>query len=194
MTEDALLRLVYLSVLGAAIVAGVFAAYRGRMATGIQHALVWVLIILGLVAVYGLREDLMAALLPGMAVERQEGDALVLRRASDGHFHLRAEVNGAPVEFLVDTGASDLVLSRRDAERAGLDLESLNYTQRAMTANGPVAIAPIRLERVEVAGIAAQDVPAVVGSEGLFGSLMGMSYLDRWSRVTVEGDRMILEP
>ncbi|MFO7853964.1 MAG: TIGR02281 family clan AA aspartic protease [Paracoccaceae bacterium] len=193
MTEDALLRLVYLSVLGAAILAGVFAAYRGRMATGIQHALVWVLIILGLVAVYGLREDLMAALLPGATVERQ-GDALVLRRAADGHFHLNAEVNGAPVEFLVDTGASDLVLSRRDAQSAGIDPDEIAYTRRAMTANGQVSIAPVRLERVEIAGIEARDVPAVVGSEGLFGSLMGMSYLDRWSRVTVEGDRMTLEP
>jgi len=193
MTEDALLRLVYLSVLGAAIVAGVFAAYRGRMATGIQHALVWVLIILGLVAVYGLREDLMAALQPGAAVERQ-GGALVLRRAADGHFHLNAEVNGAPVEFLVDTGASDLVLSRRDARRAGIDPDEIAYTRRAMTANGQVSIAPVRLDKVEISGIETRDVPAVVGSEGLFGSLMGMSYLDRWSRVTVEGDRMTLEP
>lgn len=193
MNEDALLRLVYLSVLGAAIVAGVFAAYRGRMATGIQHALVWVLIILGLVAVYGLREDLTAALVPGTAVERK-GDALVLRRAADGHFHLNAEVNGAPVEFLVDTGASDLVLSRRDARRAGIDPDEIAYTRRAMTANGQVSIAPVRLDSVEIAGIEARGVPAVVGSEGLFGSLMGMSYLDRWSRVTVEGDRMTLEP
>lgn len=193
MTEDALLRLVYLSVLGAAILAGVIAAYRGRLATGIQHALVWLLIILGLVAAYGLRDDLTAALLPGTAVERQ-GGALVLRRAANGHFQVNAEVNGAPVEFLVDTGASDLVLSRRDARRAGLDPETLAYTRRAMTANGPVSIAPVRLDRVAVAGVVARDVPAVVGSEGLFGSLMGMSYLDRWSRVTVEGDRMTLEP
>ena len=185
--------LLYLTLLGCAVLAWAFAAYRGRMGAALQHALLWGLIVLGLVAAYGLKDDISAALLPGAAVETAEG-ALVLPRARDGHFHLTAEVNGAPVEFLVDTGASDLVLTPADARRAGLAPESLSYSGRAMTANGAVALAPVRLETVRVGPHTARDVRAAVGGDGLFGSLMGMSFLDRWSRVTVEGDRMTLEP
>ena len=55
-----------------------------------------------------------------------------------------------PVRFMVDTGASDIVLSRRDAERVGIEPGSLSYLGRARTANGAVATAPVRLARGRV--------------------------------------------
>ena len=193
MDDHSFARLIYLLLLGAAIAVGVFAAYRGRASTGLRDAAVWGMIILGLVALYGLKDDLRAALIPGEAVRGAEG-AVVLRRAPDGHFHLRAEVNGQPVRFLVDTGATDVVLTRDDAARAGLDPATLAYTRRAMTANGAVMTAPVRLERLSVNDLETRDVSAVVGGDGLFQSLLGMSWLDRFRRISVEGDRMILEP
>lgn len=186
-------RLAYLTLLGAAVAAGVFAAYRGRIASGLRDALVWGLIVLGLVAVYGLRDDLSAALWPQAAVLRDDG-VLELRRARDGHFHMTAEVNGAPVRFLVDTGASGLVLTLDDAERAGIDVASLDFSRRAQTANGTAAVAPVRLRTLDAAGRSARGVPALVGGDGLFASLMGMDWLGGYRRVVVEGDRMRLEP
>ena len=109
----------------------------------------------------------------------------MLRRGRDGHFHLTAQVNGAPVRFLVDTGASDVVLTRDDAVRVGLDPARLDFTRRAMTANGPVMTAPVRLDRVAVGELEARTVPAVVGGGELFQSLLGMSYLDGFRRIAV---------
>ena len=193
METEGLARFAYLALIGAAVIAGVFAAYRGRLGSGLRDGLVWGLIILGLVAAYGLKDDIRSALLPHQAVQTA-GESLVLRRGRDGHFHLTAEVNGAQVRFLVDTGASDVVLTRDDAVRAGLDPARLDFTRRAMTANGPVMTAPVRLDRVAVGELEARDVPAVVGGGGLFQSLLGMSYLDGFRRISVEGDRMILTP
>ncbi|MEM1316036.1 MAG: TIGR02281 family clan AA aspartic protease [Pseudomonadota bacterium] len=186
-------RLIYLTLLGAAILAGVLAAYRGRMGAGLRDALTWGLIFVGLIAAYGLKDDVSRALNPQAASLLPEG-GVALRRAADGHFHMEAEVNGVPVTFLVDTGATQIVLTRRDAERAGIDPERLAYTSRSMTANGPVSNAPVRLETLEAAGVPMSNVRAVVAGGDLFQSLLGMDFLERFRRISVEGDRLILTP
>jgi clan AA aspartic protease (TIGR02281 family) len=83
---------------------------------------------------------------------------------------------------MIDTGASGIVLSRRDAERVGLDPGSLTYAARAQTANGLVQIAPVRLDTVRLGDFTDTAVPAAVNSGALDGSLLGMSYLDRFAR------------
>lgn len=193
MFSDDTARLIYLALLGCAIAGSMFALYRGRLSRGVRDAAIWGLIFLGFIAAYGLRHEISGALNPSQAVMTDQG-AVMLRRGADGHFRLQAEVNGAPVTFLVDTGASDVVLTQADARRAGLDPKSLSYTRYAQTANGSAAFAPVRLDRLEFAGLSARDVPAAVSQGELFTSLLGMSYLDRFSRVTVEGERMLLAP
>ena len=97
-----------------------------------------------------------------------------------------------PVRFLVDTGASELVLSLADAARVGIDPASSAFVGRARTANGMVATAPVRLGRVEFGGFSDSGVPASVGGGELDVSLLGMSYLDRFASIEIEGDRMTL--
>jgi aspartyl protease family protein len=193
MDSDSLARLAYLALLACAVIGALFALYRGRLRSGVRDALLWGLIFLGFVAAYGLKDDIAGALDPSQAVMTEQG-AVLLRRGPDGHFRLQAEVNGAPVTFLVDTGATDVVLTREAARRAGLDPDALRYTRRAQTANGIARFAPVRLERLEFAGLSARDVPAAVSEGRLFTSLLGMSYLDRFRRISVEGDRMLLSP
>ncbi|MEC9432710.1 MAG: TIGR02281 family clan AA aspartic protease [Pseudomonadota bacterium] len=193
LSSDSVPRLLYLVLLGLAVLVGVGAAYRGRRASGLRDAAVWALIFLGFVAAYGLRDDIGSALSPRVAAVSDAGD-LVLRRGPDGHFHVQAEVNGAPVTFLVDTGASGVVLNAADARRAGFELSDLRFTSRARTANGEVRLAPVRVDRLALGPVAATGVRASVSEGELFSSLLGMSFLDRFARVTVEGDRMYLTP
>ena len=103
------------------------------------------------VIAYGFRDVLREELLPAEMVQVAP-DAIELRRGRDGHFHAELEVNGKPVRFMVDTGASDIVLSRRDAERVGLDPGALTFPGRAMTANGAVGTAAVRLGVVKLGG------------------------------------------
>lgn len=193
LNSDELARFAYLALLGAAILAGVLAAYRGRIGTGLRDAAIWVLIILGFVGVYGLKDDLRAALFPGSIATRADG-ALELHRGRDNHFRLDARVNGEPVTFLVDTGASDLVLTRDDARRAGIDPAGLNFAGYARTANGGVRTAQVRLDALEFGGFSLRDVPAVVTDGELFQSLLGMTVISQFAKVSMEGDRLRLEP
>lgn len=188
---DAQARLFYLSILGIVVAASLFRMYRGRLAHGVQHAMIWVLIVAGLVLAYGFKDQLRMQLLPGQMVHMDE-DTVALTRRSDGHFHLIAVVNGKDIEFLVDTGATNIVLNRRDAAAVGLNLEELAFTQRAMTANGAVRGAPVLLDTFQFAGFEDRDVRATVNEGDLPLSLLGMRYLSRFSRIAIEGDRMVL--
>lgn len=96
----------------------------------------------------------------------------------EGHVELDAVVNGAPVHFLVDTGATMVVLSLRDAAAAGISRAGLDFSIKTQTANGIGRAAPITLRELRVGQFSANDVPAAV-VENLRISLLGQTFLKR---------------
>ena len=188
---DTLVRLLYLGVLLAGLLALSFNGGPLRIGRWLRDLAIWGLVAAMIIIVYANRDTLRASLFPGRAVVGADG-AIELRRGLDGHFSADLVVNGAPIRFLVDTGATDIVLGRSDARRAGLDPASLAFTGRAVTANGTVATAPVRLDRLEFGSIRLNDVPASVTDGGFDGSLLGMRFLSRFGRIEIEGDRMRL--
>jgi aspartyl protease family protein len=119
----------------------------------------------------------------------------VIRRGSDGHFHVEADVNGSPVRFLVDTGATTTVLSMQDAERSGIETELLEFNRPAQTANGLTYFAHAQLRTLEIGPFRLSDVPVgVMQSEAMNLSLLGMSALDRFGSWRIEGNEMVLVP
>ncbi len=191
--SESLGRLAYLALLGCAIFAGVVTAYRGRLGTGLRDAAIWILIFIGFIGAFAMRHDIAAALMPTEPTVSQGGEILI-PRSMGGHFHVRADVNGEPVTFLVDTGASGIVLTADDARRVGIAPSSLDFTASAQTANGTVRLAPVRLGSLSLGPVQAKDVRATVSEGELFTNLLGMDFLERFRRVTVEGDRMVLTP
>ena len=188
MSPDDTASLVYLLLLFLLIAGTYLLASRGRMGQVLTQAAIWALIFLGTIAAYGLWPDIRQALLPTQAaVVTPEGQAVAVPRAMNGHYYLTLQVNGQPVTFTVDTGASDLVLSRDDARRAGIDPDRLAYLGSADTANGTVRTARVALE-----GIVDRDVPAVVTDGALDSSLLGMTYLHLFSRLEIAEGEMIL--
>lgn len=183
--------LIYLLLLLMAVGGYLFASLRDRPGKTLQQISVWGLIFLGLIAVFGMWDDIKATLLPRQNVYADGRIEVPL--GPDGHYYLTAEVNGTAVRFVVDTGATEIVLSRRDAERSGIDAAGLAFTGRAQTANGAVATAPIRLTSIDIGPIHDSNIRAVVNDGQMEGSLMGMAYLTRFARVEFNGDRMILE-
>jgi aspartyl protease family protein len=183
-------RLVYLSILGSVLV--LWFVVQGRQSLGrlLQQAAAWGLIFLGAIAVVGLWQDIRQTVRPAQSVI--SAGRIELPRAPDGHYYVTAEVNGTPTRFVVDTGASQIVLSRRDAARAGLDTQSLIFTGRARTANGTVRTAPVRLDRLSIGPIEDRNLRAVVNEGEMDGSLLGMDYLRRFSSVEITGERLVL--
>ena len=115
-------------------------------------------------------------------------------RASDGHYWAEGEVNGAPVRFLVDTGATAVALTPEDAQRLGFDLSKLHYGYSVVTAGGKARAASVRLASVTVAGARLEDVDALVIEKGLDASLLGMSYLGRLSSFQANRQALFLRP
>lgn len=116
----------------------------------------------------------------------------VLRRQHDGHFYTEASVDGARVRLLVDTGASMVALTGDDAEAIGLSWDEADLRPIGRGASGPVNGVSVRLERIEVAGIEAQNVDAAIIPEGLDVSLLGQSFLSKLQNVSISGDEMRL--
>jgi aspartyl protease family protein len=120
------------------------------------------------------------------------GGDVTLRRAGNGHFYADAEVNGTSVRMLADTGASIVVLGEDDAESVGLDPDSLDYSQSVSTANGRASAAVVTLDELRVGSIVRQNVRALV-TKGLSGSLLGMSFFNTLSQVSMESDELVLK-
>jgi len=129
----------------------------------------------------------------GPSVPSPGGDAALVKSA-DGHFWAEALVNGQRVRFLVDTGATTVALTIQDAERLGLNPNTLNYGYKVSTANGEARAAAIKLASVSVAGARVDDVQALVIEKGLPTSLLGMTYLGRLSRFEATRTALILRP
>jgi aspartyl protease family protein len=116
----------------------------------------------------------------------------VLPRAPNGHFYAQASVNGSPVNFLVDTGASMVALTGEDAAAAGLTWSDADVRIVAAGASGPVYGVPVRLDHVNLGGHEASNVEAAIIPKGLDVSLLGQSFLSTIEPVRIEGDRMVL--
>ena len=107
-----------------------------------------------------------------------------------GHYVAQGSVNGTPVRFLVDTGATAVTLSPEFARRAGLDLRDAKPVF-VLTANGRVMGRQLRLDRVALGGLELHQVDAIV-QDGLGDqALLGMTFLSR-TELRREGDRLVL--
>jgi aspartyl protease family protein len=189
--------LLWLVALGGALIVHI----RARPGTALKQAAVWVLVGAGLVLAYSFRDDalaikdrIVAELLPYQGRVAADGQAVVFRRARGGHFVVEADVDGVDMRFLVDTGASEVVLSPADAQRLGFDLDRLRFDRVFITANGRVKAASVMLARIAIGPIAVHNVRAAVNGVPMDVSLLGMSFLDRIGGYRVERDTLTLLP
>lgn len=190
MSGDDIASLLYLMLLAVAIAGWFFVQNRDSLGKLVQQAAIWGLIFVGAIAVAGLWDDIRSSFTPNQAVISDR--AIEVPRSVDGHYHLTLTVNGTDVDFVVDTGASQVVLTRQDAIRVGLDPDDLRFIGSAATANGIVATAPVRLDRVALGPIEDRNLRAVVNDGELFSSLLGMEYLGRFSSIEIRDDTLIL--
>ena len=188
---DNFARLAYLVLLLIAVGGFLLVELRERPGKTLRMAAAWGLIFLGAIALAGLWPDIRNAIAPEARII--EGNRIEVPIGNDGHYHLTAQVNDVSIRFVIDTGASTIALGPRDAERVGIDLDNLAYIGEARTANGIVETAPVRLDTLTIGDIRDENVPAMVLRADLEQSLMGMSYLSRFARVSIEANRLILE-
>ncbi|EAQ13643.1 MULTISPECIES: TIGR02281 family clan AA aspartic protease [Maritimibacter] len=183
-------RLTYLVLLGAAVIGSFFMMNKANLGKSLQQLAIWALIFVGAIGAYGLWNDISRDVMPRQSVVSQ--GVVEVPRRPDGHFYLTLEVDGTPVNFVVDTGASQVVLSMDDARRVGLNPDDLPFIGTAMTANGEVRTAPTTVDEMVLGDITERDVRVYVNEGAMDMSLLGMTYLRRFDRIEIADDMLIL--
>jgi|JI8StandDraft_2_1071088.scaffolds.fasta_scaffold03978_6 aspartyl protease family protein len=191
LSEDQWERFVYLSILLVALGSYALVAARGNIGTRLRHLLLWALLFTGVAAGYSLWDGVRLT----QTTVQTSGEGMVVRRGLDGHFHLTLEIVGAsgqaqPVRFIVDTGATQMVLTRADAQRLGYGERDLRFTGTAQTANGTTRTATVTLPQVSLAGHQSSRVRALVNEGELHSSLLGMGYLERFASLEITRDQL----
>jgi len=132
------------------------------------------------------------------AYEPQEpatsGRSLMIEANRQGHFQVDARIEGRHLDFMVDSGASMVVMRESDAAQVGIHPMPVDYTATVSTANGKIKAAPAKLDRIEVGGITVYDVQALVLPDDVLGvNLLGVSFLSRLKRYEYANGRLVLE-
>jgi aspartyl protease family protein len=182
----------------ALVSSGLVATRRLDLGRTARHAAIWAAILAVLIVGYTFRDDFVSAGLrvvsainPAYAVANGPG-SMVIGRGEGGGFYVMGKVNGAPVRFLVDTGATQIVLGPADAERAGLATAALRFSDPSETANGVGYGAAASARSLVVGPVSLADVPVTINQAPMSASLLGMPFLDRFASVEVRGDRLFL--
>jgi aspartyl protease family protein len=119
---------------------------------------------------------------------------VVVPRDSRGHYALEASINGRRMNVMVDTGASVVALTKRDASRLGINPAGSDYTSEVHTANGTVRAARVTLDAIEIGDIRVRDVTGlVVPDDALSENLLGLSFLSQLKRYEFSDGRLVME-
>lgn len=194
MTNDLMLGGVYL-LMAVMLVLGALMSRREPFARVLTFALAWIAIFGGGFILLTFRDNLgwVAQRLKAEAVGTpvtQPGETRI-PMAVDGHFWVRADVNGREVRFLIDSGATMTTIDRQTAAAAGVDIDP-KRTQLVRTGNGMIRVARGRAESLQVGGIQRRDI-AVQISESDNLNVLGMNFLSSLDRWGVEGRWLVLE-
>jgi aspartyl protease family protein len=187
----------FIYLLGVLVLVGsALAVRRIPLAQGLKMFIGWVLIFGAGFIVFTLKDEFMALgnrllLETRGGVEQTAPGEIRIRQASDGHFWVTAEVNGEPVRFLIDSGATTTSLSRDTAERVGIAPRP-GFQAMVQTANGVVMVDRGRAESIRIGPIGRNDVGVHISDA--FGDLnvIGMNFLSTLSGWSVEGRSLVL--
>jgi aspartyl protease family protein len=191
-------RLVQYGIILAAVASGVVYSRRFTARETFRNIAIWAGIAIVLVLGYTFYDrikdaagDAKTALVPSYPSE-MDANTMVFSENRDGDFDVIGSVNGHTVEFMVDTGASDIVLSPDDAQRAGIDMSSLHYIGRYETANGEGRGAPYTLDTLEIGPVKLFNVPVSINQTKMHASLLGMAFLKRMKSFEMKGQKLYL--
>ena len=195
MTNDIMLGGLYI-LMASMLVLGALMARRERFARLATMALAWVAIFAGGFVLFTFRDDLgwvaqrLRAEATGAPVE--QGETIRIPMAIDGHFWVSGEINGEPVKFLVDSGATMTTIGSETASRAGVAINP-GRDQLVRTGNGIIRVASGRADQLAIGPIQRNGMRLHV-AQGEDLNVLGMNFLSSLDRWGVEGRWLILQP
>lgn len=121
----------------------------------------------------------------------QNSGSIEFTKSYDGHFYIQAQVNDRNITFLLDTGATDIVLSQKDALHVGINLQNVQDFKMYETAKGQIKAGVVHIPQVKIGNFLVNDVQASVNTHSMSHSLLGMSFL-RYFHFTIRDNKLIL--
>lgn len=199
MTEDQNINLVF--AIGALVLVG-SALFSRRIGLGemVRSALAWVAIFAVFIVGFSYQHELtgvwhkVTGELTGANEQQVVGRTLKIRQSPDGHYWADAEVNGMPVRFLIDSGATTTAMALKTAQAANVDINVGGFPTYLNTANGTVEAQRGTVQTLRVGPMTAKDLPIVVAEAFGDSNVLGMNFLSEMRSWRVEGQEMILEP
>jgi aspartyl protease family protein len=196
MSGDDTGRFVYLAIILVLALSSLLVRGSGNWGRIWRAGRAWAIVLTIIVVIAAFRQDLLdfGGRVLGAADPARptvSGNKMRIEKRTDGHFYVKAQVNQVDILFLVDTGATTVALSRKDAERASIDPMSLEFVERVQTANGEARAAPVSIDSLTIGPFTDRDLRGHVIDTDV--SLLGMNALDRYSSVRLQGDVMIIE-
>jgi len=189
--------LVYLLLLLAVLIPRIFSK-NIPLEKVLKYLAIWSLVGLVVIVIYSYRYEfndfkskILGSVNPSSAIINQNGE-IVLNMSQDGHFYIDTKINGFDVRFLIDTGASDMVISLKDAKKVGIDVDNLLFNKIYQTANGKSFGANVVLDEVEITDKKFYKVNASVNNAEMGSSLLGMSFLKKFKKYEFYRDQLIL--
>jgi aspartyl protease family protein len=193
-TNDTMLGGLYI-VIALTLVIGTLISRREPIAKLLVIALAWLAIFGAGFVLFTFRDDLsylgqrLQAEATGEPV--QVGNTLRIPMAMDGHFWVDAVVNGQPVKFLVDSGATMTTVDQETARRTGIAIDPLR-TQVVRTGNGLIRVAAGRADHITIGDIQREGVGLHITERAEI-NVLGMNFLSSLNRWGVEGRWLVLE-
>ena len=196
--SDDTVNFIYLVLLLILLANGVLFNSKIKKSEVLKQLFLWLIIALVIIVIYsfrfefiGIKNRIAGELFPGKA-QSLGNNQISINISDDRHFYINLKVNGKNVRFMIDTGASDIVLNESDAKRIGIDLSKLSYNRIYQTANGKSLGAMAIVETIELNGLMFYDVGVSINNSDMGTSLLGMSFLRNFKRYEFYQDKLIL--
>ena len=196
MTQDQKIQMASSIAILASMLASVVVSKRYRDKEWCKYVFYWLAIGLVMLVAYSYKDDLQkvgykvkAALMPHVTYE-QNGE-IIIKRSMNDHFIIEVKVNDNNIKFLVDTGASSVVLSLEDAKQVGIDIKKLSYSTTVYTANGKTQAARSKAD-IKIGSQEFKDFPVLIAQLPESESLLGMTLINEFKSFTIEMDTLRL--
>lgn len=191
-------QLIYLLILLIVISASLFSSRIMPLHKIIKYLAMWSGVALIIIVLYSYRYEFsdfktrfLGEIFPTVARSNASGN-LIINIARDGHFYLNIIVNDTPMRFMIDTGASDIMIGLPEARKLGIQTDNLHFNKSYQTANGKSFGANITLDEITIADINFHDISASVNSSSMGTPLLGMSFLRKLRKYEFYRDKLIL--
>jgi aspartyl protease family protein len=163
-----------------------------------EYAGLWIIIALVALILYSYRfeffevkDRVLSDLFPSKAINKNH-QQLTINVSQDGHYYLSIKIKNLPVRFMIDTGASEVVIDKNLAIKLGYDLKNINYNKVFQTANGETYGASIYFDEVDVSGIKFYNIQGSITDSRLATPLLGMTFLQKFYKYEFYRNKLIL--